>query len=57
MRWLILRICDFWFWFKDARFWVIGKIMAKGLFTLRHEHAPLKGLHRLLLKLGLRNPS
>ncbi|MEZ8221911.1 hypothetical protein GG496_002081 [Candidatus Fervidibacteria bacterium JGI MDM2 JNZ-1-D12] len=54
MRWLALRIRDFWLWCKDARLWVVERIVVRGLFALRHEHAPQKGLHRLLLKLGLK---
>ncbi|MFN4179823.1 MAG: hypothetical protein ACK4I8_05890 [Armatimonadota bacterium] len=54
MRWLLLWIRDFWLNCNDARSQIAEKIMFRGLFFLRQEHAPQKGLRRLLLKLGLK---
>lgn len=57
MRWLALIICELWLYCKDVRSWVIERILVRGLFALRREHAPQKGLHRLLLRLGLKRSS
>jgi hypothetical protein len=54
MRWFVslfrtLQLCC-----GDARLWLVERIMVRGLLVLRREHAPSKGLQKLLLALGLK---
>lgn len=58
MEWLAIRIYNLLLHrFKDARSWIVEKIVIYGLYDLRHECAPRKGLLRLLLALGLKRPA
>ncbi|MCS7187551.1 MAG: hypothetical protein RMK89_11455 [Armatimonadota bacterium] len=54
MRWIAFWVLDLWLYCKDVRSWVIERVVVRGLFSLRQENAPQKGLHRLLLRLGLK---
>jgi len=54
MRWLISLVCNLWLYCKDARLWLVERIVVRGIFALRREHAPSKGLQKLLLALGLK---
>ncbi len=54
MGWFALWVRDLWLCCKDVRLRLVEKILVRGLFALRREHAPSNGLNRLLLKLGLK---
>jgi hypothetical protein len=54
MKWFVSLFRNLWFCCGDARLWLVERIMVRGLLVLRREHAPSKGLQKLLLALGLK---
>jgi len=54
MRWLVSSVRNLWLCCRDVRLWLIERIMVRGLHALRQEHAPTRGLRKLLLVLGLK---
>jgi hypothetical protein len=54
MRWFVLLFRTLRLYCEDARLWLVERIMVRGLLVLRREHAPSKGLQKLLLALGLK---
>jgi len=54
MRWLVSLVRSLWLYCGDARLWIVERIVVHGLLALRREHAPSKGLQKLLFALGLK---
>jgi hypothetical protein len=54
MRWLISLVHNLWLCCGDARLWLVKRILVRGIFALRREHAPSKGIQKLLIALGLK---
>ncbi len=57
MRWLVSLVRSLWLYCRDARLWIVERIVVHGLLALRREHAPSKGLQKLLFALGLKRPA